>query len=325
MPKKVLVIGDINVDIIMGGLESPPVLDKEIACGSFDITMGSTAVICACTYVFLGGRVSFLGLAGRDGYGDFMLEGMKEAGIDTSLVRRTNRVKTGVTVNLIYGTTRSQITYPGTIADFSASDFNREALTAFDHVHLAGPYQQTRFRPSITELLREAVQAGMTTSLDPQWDATEHWEGMAEWLPLLHYLFVNQDEAMSISKTTRVEEACAWLKSRTAAPVVKAGAGGAFVFLDGRLVHVPTVSVEVVDTTGAGDVFDAAFLFNRIEKGMDAASAAEFANAAAGRSCLFAGGTAARSTYQDILDFGRSRRGVNWLGKASEDADSPRE
>ena len=46
---KVLYVGDINVDVMMGGLASFPMADKEITCDSFDVVMGSSAVIAACT------------------------------------------------------------------------------------------------------------------------------------------------------------------------------------------------------------------------------------------------------------------------------------
>ncbi len=303
MPKHILAIGDINVDIMMGGLASLPQVDREITCQSFEITMGSSAAIFAVAYACLGGRISFLGLAGNDAYGDFMLDGMKKFGIGIDLVRRTDKVKTGVTVNLIYQNTRSQVTYPGTISEFSGSDIDEQVLRGFDHVHFAGPYQQTRFRPEITRLLQLAKQLGMTSSLDPQWDATGRWEYMADWLPLLTYLFVNEDEAKSIAGASDVGQACTWLAARTRYPLVKAGAAGVYLVDAGKVVQVPGIAVDVVDTTGAGDTFDASFLFERLESGKELAAAATFANVAAARSCRFVGGVGARSSYQDVVAF----------------------
>ncbi|MFB3903432.1 MAG: carbohydrate kinase family protein [Acidobacteriota bacterium] len=303
MSKRILAIGDINVDIMLGGLASLPQVDREITCQSFEITMGSSAAIFAVAYACLGGTISFLGLAGKDAYGDFMLEGLERFGIGTELVRRTDRVKTGVTVNLIYQNTRSQVTYPGTIEEFSGSDIDEQVFRGFDHVHFAGPYQQTRFRPEITRCLRLAKDLRITSSLDPQWDATGRWEYMDEWLPLLTYLFVNEDEAKSIAGVSDVREACAWLAARTRHPLVKAGAAGVYLVEAETVVQVPGIPVEVVDTTGAGDTFDAAFLFQRLEGAKELTEAARFANAAAARSCRFVGGVGARSSYADVLAF----------------------
>ena len=301
--KRVLFIGDINVDIMMGGLECFPVLNREITCRSYEVTMGSSAVIAACAYASLGGDASFLGLAGKDDHGDFMVEGMRAFGIDTHRVRRTNRVKTGVTVNLIVGDSRTQVTYPGTLSEFEGSDLSARDFEGIDHIHFAGPYQQTKFRPEIARILGLAKGLGISTSLDPQWDASEQWEGMDEWLPLLSFLFVNEDEALSIAKAPSLDAACRTLSERTACPIIKAGKAGARVCIDGEVTSIPTHEVETVDTTGAGDSFAAGFLFATLEKGLDLAGAVRFGNAVGARSCQFVGGVNARSTYNDIVAF----------------------
>jgi ribokinase len=305
MAKKLLAIGDINVDIILGGLAALPVVDREITCESFELTMGSSAAIFACAYAGLGGQVSFLGLAGEDAYGDYMVRGLQEFGVGTDLVRRTTQVKTGVTVNLIYGSTRSQVTYPGTIASFSGDDIDESVLRGFDHLHLAGPYQQTRFRPCIARLLGLARNLGLSTSLDPQWDATEQWDGLSEWMPLLSYLFVNRDEAQSISGQADLAECVGWLAERTLFPIVKLGPEGVALRSDGELLCIPSYPVEVADTTGAGDTFDAAFLFAVNELGVDHAQASNFGTAAAARSCRFVGGVSSRSSRADVVAFAR--------------------
>jgi len=301
--KQILYIGDINVDVIMGGLESFPVVDREITCTRFEVTMGSTAVIGACTFAALGGHAAFLGLAGLDDYGEFMLSGMRKFGVDVSRVRRTDAVRTGVTVNLIHARTRSQITYPGTIAAFDGADVTPAVFEGSRHAHFAGPYLQARFRPHITRLLEAARDAGVTTSLDPQWDAGETWTYMDEWLPLLTYFFCNADEAMSITGTATPTAAGHALAQQTACPLVKLGRAGVLAMREGRPQTIPTYRAEVVDTTGAGDVFAAAFLFAVMERGADIVAAAAFGNAAAARSCTFVGGVTARSTAEDVTVF----------------------
>jgi len=302
MPR-VLFIGDINVDVMMGGMESLPVVDREVTCRTYDVVMGASTVLCACAYRSLGGEAAIIGLVGHDEYGNFMLRGLGEFGIATDLVQRTRRVRTGVTVNLIYESTRTQVTYTGTIAEFAGPDLEEAVFRGFDHIHCGGVYLQTNFKPRITPLLKLARGLGLTTSLDPQWDATEQWQYMDEWMPLLTWLFVNQDEALSISKASSVEEACRWLAARTNCPLVKTGPEGALVWTGEQPQAVPTWPVEVVDTTGAGDSFDAGFLYATLEKKMAPAEAARFATAVAARSCMFVGGVNARSSHEDVLRF----------------------
>lgn len=299
----VLFVGDINVDIIMGGLESQPVVDREITCSSFDITVGSPSVIAACAYTSLGGAAAFCGLAGADEYGDSLLHEMQSYGIQTDLVRRSNHTKTGVTVSLVHGNSRTQVTYPGSISAFDGSWVDERALAPYRHVHLAGVYLQERFRPRITGVLRAARALHCTTSLDPQWDSTEKWELMDEWLPMLTYLFLNKDEATSITGCGSTEAAVRTLAERTRCPVVKEGGNGASVWITDGPVHIPAPAVNVIDTTGAGDSFDAAFLFGTLQEEMDEKRACELAVAVGTRCCLFAGGVAARTTYGEARRF----------------------
>ncbi len=300
--KKVLFIGDINVDIIMGGLESQPLIDREIGCSSYQVAPGSTAVIAACSYATLGGNASFSGLAGEDEHGRFMLQAIAGFGVETELIRTTATVNTGVTVNLIHQETRTQITYPGTIAEFDGQGIEGH-LAGFDHLHFAGPYQQTKLRPRITALLQAASEAQVTVSLDPQWDARERWEHLPEWLPLLSYLFVNEAEAQSITSHATTEKALEALASQTTCPIVKAGRSGCYAYLEGRVAQVPTRAIRIVDSTGAGDCFDAGFLFCRLEKRMNLLEACRFACAMGTRSCLYVGGLAAPATYTQVIDF----------------------
>jgi sugar/nucleoside kinase (ribokinase family) len=301
--KPVFFIGEINVDIILGGLESLPEVDREVGCSSFEVTIGSSTAICACNYASLGGAASFVGLAGEDDYGDFMVQGLKEFRIGTELVRRTAAVKTGVTVNLIFGKTRTQVTYPGAISEFGIEHIDLETLEGSRHIHLGGPYMQTRLLPHVTSLLQFARDRGVTTSLDPQWDNSGRWAHMGEWLPLLTWFFPNRDEALAIAGVQDPADACLRLAESTACPVVKLGSEGALFVSSGSVDRVPGFPIEIVDTTGAGDAFDAGFLYAVLDRGMETGEAVRIANAVAARSCAFVGGVNARSNREDISRF----------------------
>ncbi len=301
---RVLFIGDINVDVMMGGMPSPPIVDREVPCKTFEVVMGASTVISACAYASLGGQVSFAGLAGEDDYGEFMLRGLHGFGIDTALVRRTRAVRTGVTVNMISGNTRTQATYPGTIEAYDGQGLDHDdTLRPFRHLHFGGVGLETALRPRITAILAAAKRLGISTSMDYQWDSTERWERLDEWLPPLTYLFANEDEAMSMTRAATPEDACRILSARANCALVKTGRRGALAFIDGKVVAVPTRLVTPVDTTGAGDSFDSGFLYARLEKNFGLLDAVRFANAVAARSCTFTGGTEARTTYDQALEF----------------------
>ncbi|HUX51639.1 MAG TPA: carbohydrate kinase family protein [Spirochaetia bacterium] len=307
MAKDVLFVGDINVDLMLGGLEMPPAIDREVTCASFALTMGSSIVITAANYSGLGGSAAVAGLVGDDDYGRFMIAGMNERSIDTSLVQTSHAVGTGVTVNLIYRETRTQITYPGTIATFEDISEIESRIGEYSHIHFSGVYQQHKFRPKIEGLLKLARASGATASLDPQWDPLEKWEFLETWLPYLEYFFVNEDEAISFTREREPDQAIARLSGMTQRPICKIGARGAILPVNGDTVIIPTYEVPIHDTTGAGDAFAAGVLYARLEKGMGLAESVRFANAVAARNCTEEGGVNSCPTFDEINHFMETR------------------
>jgi ribokinase len=301
--KPVVFLGDLNVDMIMDGLQGVPTPDHEIGCSSFDIVMGASCCIAAAAYARLGGAASVCGLSGTDDLGAFMRARLAEAGVKTGLVSRDPARKTGVTVNLVQENGRSQVTFPGAMGAFSTAHIPAGLFRRARHLHIAGVYQALSLIPDIASVLARAADAGATTSLDCQWDPTERWENLDAWLPRVDWLFVNEQEARSMTGEAEPQRALRALAARTRRPVLKAGSAGAWVMDGNGELHVPGQAVTVVDTIGAGDTFDAGFLFAVIEKDMETGPAARFANAAAARSCTFRGGTAAASTFQDVIRF----------------------
>lgn len=296
-------VGDVNPDLVMGGLPSMPLLDREISCESIELTIGSPAAIAACAYASLGGTTLFCGLAGNDFFGRFMVDGLKRFGIDTRFVTVDPEIATGITVNLVLNDTRSQITYPGSIAAFGPEHIAEDFLRSVRHLHVAGVYQQDSMIDHYSGLFRLARNLDLTVSLDCQWDATGQWLHLDEWMELVDILFANGEEACAMSGTASCAEAVERLAGRAASVVVKDGAAGAWVAGSERARRIPAPTVEVVDTIGAGDTFDAAYLFATVEENRSHIEAVEFANAAAARSCMFTGGTAAASSEQDVHDF----------------------
>jgi sugar/nucleoside kinase (ribokinase family) len=304
--KKVLFLGDLNVDIILDALEAMPAADREVRCESFDLEIGSSACIAACAYSCLGGSSWFCGLAGSDFFGDFLLEGLRSRGVRVDDVARDPRLKTGVTVNLVKDSVRSQVTYPGAMAEFYAAHVAENAFRGLNHLHVSGIFQARALLPDLSRIMGRAREAGATVSLDCQWDQSERWEGLDGWMAVVDWLFANTDEACSMTGKAQPEEAVMELASRTRCPVVKAGGRGAICVLGGKPAGIPAPAVSLVDTVGAGDNFDAGFLYATLEKGMPVADAVRFANAAAARSCMFRGGTGACSTAAQVEAFLRA-------------------
>jgi len=261
-PKRVLVVGEINVDLVCQGYHAFPQPGREVLVDDFQMVLGSASAICAMGLARLGTPVTFFGKVGDDPTGHFCLDAMRTRGIDLSPVVVDPALKTGVTVAITSPTDRALVSYLGSIAALRESDVPRALFRSAGHVHVSSYYLQEELRPGVAKLFREARAAGLTTSLDPGFDPSEKWEpDLRETLAHVDVFFPNEDELRALSGSDDPEKAVRSLQSGTNRIIAKLGAQGALaVDGDGKAVRVPAPKVAVADTTGAGDSFNAGFL-----------------------------------------------------------------
>jgi len=307
--QRILFAGDVNVDIVMPGLPGPVELDREILSTGFDTVLGSSAAITACAHARLGGPTAFAGLGGDDAHGAMMRTWLEEAGADCRHLVLSTQQRTGVTVNILTPVGRYQVTYAGAIPRFVPDTAAIIADQRIGHVHFSGIYLQTDLLPRLPTILAELSAAGIGTSIDPQWDGSGRWWGLDEWVPQLSLLFVNEDEAMNLSRTTDAESALDALSRRCPQVVVKRGAAGVLARTPKGTFRQAGLRISgFQDAIGAGDNLAAAWLYATRTAGLPEAEALAFANAAAARSCTFVGGSAACSTHHDVVSFLESHR-----------------
>jgi len=263
-PKRVLVVGEINIDLICQGYHAFPSPGREVLVDDFQMVLGSASAICAMGLARLGTPVAFFGKVGDDPGGHFCLDAMRARGIDLDAVVVDPGLKTGVTVAITSTVDRALVSFLGSIASMRERDVPRALFSRADHVHVSSFYLQEALRPGVEKLFGDARAAGLTTSLDPGFDPSERWDpDLIDTLRSVDVFFPNEVELRGLSGSDDPEEAVRRLqKASTRVQVVaKLGARGAMAIDGGgRPVHVPAPRVEVTDTTGAGDSFDAGFL-----------------------------------------------------------------
>ena len=257
----ILVAGEINPDLILSGNVIPEFGQAEKLVDAASLTIGSSSAIFACGAARLGLNVAFIGLCGDDVFGRFMLDEMKERGVDVSnvLIRRDGQ--TGLSVILNQGIDRAILTHPGLIAELRASDIPDELLRQSRHLHVASYFLQTKLQPDLPVLFQRARSLRLTTSLDTNYDPSETWSGFDELLSVTNVFLPNEKEAVSLTGESNVDLAADRLSSRVEALGIKLGAEGALGVQKGERVRVASIPVQVVDTVGAGDSFDAGFLY----------------------------------------------------------------
>lgn len=259
--KKVLVAGEINPDLILQGYHSFPAPGKEVLVDDFVMALGSASAICAMGLARLGRPVAFAGKVGDDPWGDFCLRTMAAGGIDVSRVQRDPSLKTGVTVSISSPRDRALVSFVGAMAALGEGDLPDALLRGFSHLHVSSYFLQARLRPALPAVFARAHRAGLTTSLDPGFDPTERWGSeLLDTLGEVDVFLPNEVELAALSGLGDPEAALRRLDNGRTRIVAKLGARGCLTLEGGRPLSVPAVAVEPVDTTGAGDSFNAGFL-----------------------------------------------------------------
>ena len=290
--KRVLVAGELNVDLILQGYQAFPVPGKEVLVDDFVMTLGSASAICAMGLARLGASVAFLSVVGDDPWGAYCVEAMRGAGIDVSRVAVDSTLKTGVTVSLTSANRdRALVSYLGSIAALEAAAITDDAFRGFDHLHMSSYFLQKRLRPSFAAVFKRARAAGLSTSLDPGFDPSERWGAdLKDTLREVDLFFPNEVELRGITGTGDVREGLKRLENGRTRIIAKLGPRGAAALVDGALLEVPAFPVEPVDTTGAGDSFDAGFLYAWLE-GLPLAECLRWGAACGSLSTRGSGGT----------------------------------
>jgi len=172
----VLVIGELNVDLILKGDVVPEFGQVEKLVDDMLLCEGGSAAIFAASAAKMGLRVAYVSRVGDDPFGHYMVGRLCAVGIDTSRVHIDPDIRTGATVHLYRGQDRAMLTYLGSIAAVSADDLCPSDLSRARHLHIASPFLLTRLRPAMPELMCQAKAAGMTVSLDTNWDPENRWQ-----------------------------------------------------------------------------------------------------------------------------------------------------
>ena len=259
--KRVLVVGEINVDLILQGAHAFPIPGKEVLVDDVVLTLGSASAICAMGLARLGTPVAFLGKVGTDPWGEFCLDAMRAAGIDVSRVAGDAKLKTGVTVSITSPHDRALVSYLGSIRALRAEDVPLTAFAGFDHLHVSSYFLQEGLRPGLRGLFARARAAGLTTSLDPGFDPSERWEAdIVATLAETDLFLPNEVEVTAITRRFNVADALRQLENGRTRVIAKLGPQGCMTLEGGQPLAVPAFRIDPVDTTGAGDSFDAGFL-----------------------------------------------------------------
>lgn len=301
-PFDLLVAGEINPDLILTGDVRPAFDQVEKVVDAAVLTLGSSSAIFACGAARLGLKVAFIGVCAEDVFGRFMLAEMQKRCVDVSNVILAAG-QTGLSVILNAGADRAILTYPGLMSALRPADIPDSLLRQARHVHVASYFLQTSLQPGLPGLYRRARELGLTTSLDTNYDPSEKWADFDELLAVTDVFLPNEKEARSLSRQPSAEQAADWLADRVPTLAVKLGSAGALGVQAGRKARAASIPVDVVDTVGAGDSFDAGFLYGYLQQ-WELERSLRLACVCGALSTQKAGGTTAQPTLSEAMRYG---------------------
>ena len=277
------------------------------------MTVGSSSAIFACGAARLGLRVAFVGVVGDDPFGRFMLEAMAGRGIDVSACTVDPDRPTGATVVLTSGRDRAILTAMGTIGRSTSTRCRTRMLGRARHLHSSCFFLQDTSRDRLPAFMAAARARGLTTSFDTNWDPTGRWDGgVMEMLAACDVFLPNEAEACRIAARDDVEDAARELAriGGRDRPSRRRTDRGRQARLEGRARRSDrTGSLESasrrspstpVDTTGAGDSFDAGFLRAWLD-GASIADALRLGAVCGALSTLGRGGVDAQPTHAEAI------------------------
>jgi sugar/nucleoside kinase (ribokinase family) len=259
-----LVIGDCNPDVlVVGGDTTPAFGQQEKLVGNISLVIGGSAAITSVAAARLGLRVALVAAVGADPAGTFMLDQLAREGVDVSAVVVREAVPTGMTVALSRGADRAILTSLGAVASLTSSDVPVALLGQARHVHVSSYFLlEDCLGPELAGVLSAARAAGATTSLDTNWDPSGRWgdERLAGAIGQADLLLPNEAEAMRLTGAASLDAAAGALIAAGPRLAVKLGERGVLC-ADGAAWHrVSVTAVTPVDTTGAGDCFNAGLI-----------------------------------------------------------------
>lgn len=265
--KKLLVVGELNIDLIINQINGFPKIGHEITAEEMDFTLGSSSAIMASNIAAMGTPTSFCGKIGTDRFGNFVLSELQKKNVETNFISKSSSHKTGITIVLNYEQDRANVTYCGAMEDLAIKDIPWNELKEYDHFHLSNYFLQKGIKSDIIEIFRKAKAAGLTTSLDLQVDPEDNWDfDYPEVLPYVDIFFPNISELLSLTGKDYLEAAISALEPYVNTLAIKMGTEGSLLISGEERIHMPPfLNQQFKDAIGAGDSFNAGFLHEYLQ------------------------------------------------------------
>ncbi len=256
----VLVVGDLFIELVMSGFPSWPQPGEEAFAKRFCREVGGGAAITAYGLAKLGAKVGIFGSLGEED-GQWVLKKLTALGISTSPIHLDDKEPTALTVSVSGPSDRAYLTYMGAnraLSELLGKAARTGELSLARHVHLACAPDPTAVLVLFETLAAQGCSLSADIGWHPEWLSDPRCRDA---LRAVDIFFPNEREASHMTGENDPERMLEALRDEGFRKVaLKLGAEGAALLWDGKIIFQKASPVESIDTTGAGDCFDAGFL-----------------------------------------------------------------
>ena len=257
----VFVYGDVNIDLVVPGVEALPDMGTEAVVPTMQTFVGGGAALFAMGVAKLGLKPVFQGSVGNDMYGKYIRALFQSLGVDDSLMPERSDCRTGISIAFTTARDRCFLTYLGNNEGLSLKHMDLSQVARARHVHITSYAGESNHAEYYDVLRRIRQIGGVTVSFDVGWDPTGVWyEGIFDLMPMIDILFMNETECLHYTRSGDVEAGARKLAAKAGMAVIKLGANGSLAVRGDEMARAEAFRVTAVDTTGAGDSFNAGFV-----------------------------------------------------------------
>ncbi len=233
-----------------------------------------------------GGQAYYSCKVAADETGSFFLEDLLRCGVETNLQHqhRENGITGKCLVLVTPDADRTMNTFLGITGNFSIHELMEEELKNSEYLYIEGYLiPSPTGKEAAIRARKMAEEAGVKTSLsisDPNM-AEFFKEGLLKVIGSgLDFIFANESEVLKLAETENINDGIEYLKTLSQCFAVTRGSRGSLIFDGEQMLEIAPVSVEAIDTVGAGDMYAGAFLYG-ITHGMSFTEAGNLASHAA--------------------------------------------
>ena len=272
--RKVIILGNLNIDLIIRGIATMPRWGQEIIGSSYSLVSSGQSTYTAMALARFNVPVGIIGNVGDDLYGEKIIHDLDQAGINVTDIEKTVNGSTGISVAIVRPDgERAFVSDPSCLSAFDKQYIARHTAGSDDATIacLVGLF----FLPGLTvddagTILKDLQEQGKTTLLDTGWDP-HNWQKdtvktLRNNLKHVTIFMPNMDEARAITGREDPEKAAEdIMNDGVEIVVIKMGEDGCLALSQEGMDRLPSRATKVRDAVGAGDVFNAGFIYGTLQ------------------------------------------------------------